>query len=231
MSEFNLDGFIRPLKDLVFGDVKTPDEYRKFVYNSYFDCLDTSLCPEWLAGLDGEQLALVLDKLFTSQFYIDPASTTYHGSFKSGLVLHSLAVAYYLIKLVYQSELRTSPLYSMVNLFTVGMVHDLCKVGTFESYFSNKKDDATGLWHKVPGIRHKEDVLTFGHGVESLKRWHEATGVVHFNDELEAAVRWHMGMYDITPTETYAFNTALKRYPLVLLTCTADLQAAFWRGV
>lgn len=85
-----------------------------------------------LALLQIKDLISWLDK---SGFFIAPASTNYHGNYQGGLIEHSWLVYDLLVKK--QEYLGTT--YTLENLITVGLLHDVCKLGMYEE----DHDDAT----------------------------------------------------------------------------------------
>ena len=99
------------------------------------------------------------------EFFTSPATTKYHSAFKGGLALHSLQVYRNIIDLVsvfatkeipnpdyvplvernpeleyleVEPTIRV-PKYDPDSLIILGLLHDVCKSGMYESYYKNKK--------------------------------------------------------------------------------------------
>lgn len=182
-----------------------------------------SLIPLYSDMLGEEEQAL-LYALSHQSFFTDPASGRYHGSWKGGLAQHSLRVLHHVLRL-YPLFCLTTDKRSMV-LGT--LLHDLCKLGSYEIQMRNVKDD-TGVWIKQPFFANKPDLVTVGHGAESCRRI-EKLGI-ELTEGWYMAVRWHMGAYDATDTDKYGMMAAMKKYPEVLLLQTADLMAGIEENI
>lgn len=142
--------------------------------------------------------------VFDSDFLTAPASTKYHGACEGGLYMHSVAVADTLVdftkKLGLQWQKERSP-------YIVGMFHDLCKV---DQYTQTEN-----------GYEHDEDTLLKGHGEKSIMLLSQ---FMTLTEEEIMCIRYHMGAYE---TENWKqFGLAIKKYPNVLFTHTADMYAS-----
>lgn len=139
-------------------------------------------------------------------FFDAPASVKHHGNYDGGLFDHSLCVTECLVNLTEKLGLewrdKRSP-------YIVGMFHDLCKVRNYE-----KKED--GSWGYV-----NEHVLP-GHGEKSVIM---LQFLKHLTEEEMLCIRWHMGAFDDSKNWQY-FTNAVNRYPNVLWTHAADMEAA-----
>lgn len=153
---------------------------------------------------------------FKKEFPVDaflkaPASTKYHGSYEGGLFDHSAetleALAELTNKLGLVWERSESP-------FIIGLFHDICKIDSYRL-----KEDGT--------YEHTDDCLIDGHGSKSviyLQRYIDLT------DEEISCIRWHMGAFDDKENWDY-YSKAIKQYPNVLYTHTADVIASKIIGV
>lgn len=142
--------------------------------------------------------------VFDNDFLTAPASTKYHGACEGGLYMHSVAVADTLVdftkKLGLQWQKERSP-------YIVGMFHDLCKV---DQYTQTEN-----------GYEHDEDTLLKGHGEKSIMLLSQ---FMTLTEEEIMCIRYHMGAYE---TENWKqFDLAIKKYPNVLFTHTADMYAS-----
>lgn len=156
----------------------------------------------------------MLDKQFiTQEFYhwliengfkSAPASTKYHGAYKDGLYDHSCAVTYRLLdfeKLHWQLE--RSP-------YIIGMFHDLCKIDAYK-----EKLDDTG------GYERNDKQMIKGHGDKSVMLLSQ---FMRLTEEEMLCIRYHMGAY--IKEDWDGFDLAIKKYPNVLFTHTADMLAS-----
>lgn len=146
-------------------------------------------------------------------FFTAPASAKYHSNCPGGLFDHSLAVMNSLVDMTFKLGLKwendRSP-------YLVGLFHDLCKCGQYK-----KKYDEIG-YEKVA------DLIIPGHGDRSvilLQKYVELT------DEEIACIRWHMGAYETDTRLWKNYGAAVRKYPNVLFTHTADMYADKVLGV
>lgn len=161
-------------------------------------------CIQWLRNTD---------------FYNAPASTRFHESEPGGLIKHTLKV----LNQVYQ--LLTIPAFSNVKLYEaviVALAHDWCKIGVYESYMKNVKDETTGVWNKVPAYKRKDADIPFGHGVASM---YIAQKFFHLNMQQALAIRWHMGRWYVADSDINELQHSNETYPLVHLIQFADQLA------
>ena len=159
------------------------------------------------------------DWLTKSGFYTGPASTKYHEAYEGGLCEHSIRVVENIIQLHRLPQFESVELESAV---LVALVHDWCKIGLYESYLKNVKDD-NGNWVKETAFKLSDNLTSaFGHGVSSMYlagKW--------FNlSEAEAlAIRWHMGSWRVVDSEFNELQYANENYPLVHMLQFADQLA------
>lgn len=121
----------------------------------------------------GEQQIYELLKSMDT-FFIDAGSSKFHHSFKGGLANHSLGV--------YFNFLRLCAAYNIDDknfAFRVSMLHDLCKVGTYDITL-------TGEYEKR---EFREPVL--GHGDSSV--FIALNNGIKLNNEEICCIKWHMG--------------------------------------
>lgn len=151
-----------------------------------------------------------VEKLDKLGFFTAPSSAKYHGAYEGGLFDHSYWVAEQLLNytkqlgLIWQDD--RSP-------YIVGMFHDICKCGQYEKD-GDKYTYVSPLW--IPG-----------HGERSVI---ELQRLIRLNDEEIACIRWHMGAFD--DKELWkSYTLAVKLYPNVLYTHTADMHAAHIMGI
>lgn len=168
-----------------------------------------------------DRIKKCLEWLRTTDMYTCPASTQYHDSKPGGLVYHTLKVVERIIQLA-QSDTFSSVV-ALEDAVLVALVHDWCKLGLYESYTRNVKNEQTGQWEKVPAYKYKEDrAFCLGHGVSSM---YLAMKFFHLTMEECAAIRFHMGRWNCTDSEVNELQQANRLYPLVHLLQFADQLA------
>lgn len=150
------------------------------------------------------------DTLLASDFFQAPASTKYHGAYVGGLFDHSLNVANYLCYLT--GAQLTEPWMRPESPLLVGIFHDACKIG---KYAVNSTKD--GFTYSPD----KEYPIYGGHGAESLIRVQQW---IQLTEEEALCIRYHMGAYEHDDWD--AFDMAIRKYPNVLWTHTADMTAS-----
>lgn len=150
--------------------------------------------------------------LVDNGFFTAPASTKYHGAYAGGLFDHSFKVTQRLVWMTEKLGLRwdfpDSPI-------IVGMFHDLCKIDRYEQ----DPTDETKYTYKT-------GLLYDGHGMRSAVL---LAGHIRLSEEEVACIVYHMGAYEKDMWEGY--DTAIRKFPNVLYTHTADMIASKIDGV
>ena len=187
------------------GNVETNKElFKSIVYNNIHR-----------EGIDD-----LMDWLETTDFYVAPASTRFHGTNPGDLVAHSLEV-YSRLKMKQTTE--SDETIALVSLF-----HDLCKANFYEVSLRNTKDE-NGKWIQVPFYTcRQDDPIPLGHGEKSMfiLMQHMKLSV-----EEASAIRWHMGGFVVEPQyEKPSLNSAMRQFKLVILLNQADTEASFLSG-
>ncbi|MBR6045305.1 MAG: HD domain-containing protein [Ruminococcus sp.] len=157
-----------------------------------------------------------------SDFFAAPASTKYHSAYEGGLCEHSINV-YECLKAYCERE-RVKDTYGLnvsdESIAIVGLLHDLCKINTYETSFRNAKNDQ-GAWEKVPYFSFNDN-LPYGHGEKSV---YIISGFMRLTREEAFAIRWHMGFSGEENKNT--IGKALEMFPLALAVNIADMEATF----
>ena len=149
------------------------------------------------AGIDE-----LMSWLESTDFFVAPASTRYHGAFEGGLVMHSLNVYSQLKKLCafYNCEA------SEESIAIAALFHDLCKVGFYKTCLKWRKD-ANDKWEQYPTWIHEEDFAYGGHGSKSVFL---VMNFMPLTPDEASAINCHMGQFDATtysnPSEVYSRN-------------------------
>jgi hypothetical protein len=163
------------------------------------------------------KLGVCLNWLHSTDFYTSPASSIYHGSKPSGLVEHCLDVVFQIRDLYYLPKFSNVKLHDAI---LVALVHDWCKIGRYEQYIKNVKNDSTGQWEQIPAYRYnKEAQFPFGHGEGSMFM---AQKLLHLSTEQALAIRWHMGAWRVHESDMNDLQYSNENYPLVHMLQFAD---------
>lgn len=192
--------------------------YEKFLTGTILAkrCEHTKRCPDIV---DEKYVERVLDWIRNTDFYTAPSSTIYHDSYVSGLLFHTLTVLqniYELLKLNKFKDVR------VVEATCIALVHDWCKIGLYTPYKRNVKNEETGQWEQVDSFRRNTPAIPMGHGVESVFK---AIKVFRLSEAEFAAIRWHMGAWNVAHSELNDLQAANEKYPLVHLLQFADQLA------
>lgn len=163
----------------------------------------------------------IIKWLKASDFYTAPASTRFHESCPSGLLYHTLKVVYHIRELTQLEPFHNVDLHEAM---FVALVHDWCKIGLYEPYQRNVKNEQTGQWESVTAYRFREQKEPFGFGHGTTSMW-LVSQFVRLNLQESLAIRWHMGEYNVADNEMNDLHAANERYPLVFLLQFADRLA------
>ncbi len=158
----------------------------------------------------------------SSDFFVAPASTRFHGSYEGGLLEHSLNVYDCLVDYLNREKVKNEfgLNYSDETIAIVSLLHDLCKVNIYKPGFRNVKGE-DGIWRQVPNYTF-EDMLPYGHGEKSV---YIISGFMRLSREEAFAIRYHMG-FSGEENKTTVGN-ALDMFPLALAVNIADMEASF----
>lgn len=157
-----------------------------------------------------------LEWLKKTDYLTSPASTKYHAAYPGGLFDHSVNVAYSLLGLTRAHT--TEPWSNPYSPIIIGLLHDTTKIGSYSRnpFWSTAEWDVSSFYVKDP------EYISFGvHGLDSVIKLQK---VMELSQEEAACIRFHMGAYE---TESWgAFDQAIRVYPNVLWTHTADMVAS-----
>lgn len=157
--------------------------------------------------------------LETTDFYVAPGSTKFHGAQAGGLCAHSITVAKRLVEV---ANLYAPGKYSMDVLMTVALFHDVCKISTYQVEMRNRKN-SVGAWEQVPFYQFapKESVGGDNHGSLSCQRITEHG--IRLTQEEYGAVNNHMGVTN--PANANGVWQCYEMYTLSWLLHVADEAA------
>jgi len=143
-----------------------------------------------LSSVDDIRNSKLIDDLDRLGYFTSPASKNKHLNIKGGLALHSYNVYLVLKDMNERYNLELSDRFIIV----VGLLHDICKVGTYkDNILKNGK-----VSEKVPYI--VEDLFPIGHGEKSvimLNYYFQLT------DEEMMAIRYHLGSFTFSSLEQW----------------------------
>lgn len=149
-----------------------------------------------------------------TDFYDAPASTKYHEAYKHGLLIHTLHVYNNICDLWKLDKFHDVDIYSAS---LIALVHDLCKIGLYEVYQKNVKED--GTWKQVDAYRRNSPSYPLGHGETSMFL---ADRFCKLTPEEATAIRWHMGKWYTHDALDNDLQTANETFPLVHMLQFAD---------
>jgi hypothetical protein len=183
-----------------------------------------------------KEIESLVTYLESSDFFMAPASTKYHGAYPGGLAEHSIHVWYLLQHKngYYRLDLSTD------NIAIVALLHDVCKINFYgreiknvlkgkKKIMKNKKVD--GVWKEVEeeinDWQEEEAIVVndqnpLGHGEKSVIT---LLRFIQLTDLEISMIRWHMGGY--VPKDEYRdLSNAVDMYPAIIALHTADLESA-----
>ena len=158
----------------------------------------------------------------SSDFFIAPASTRYHGAEMGGLCRHSLNVYDALVDIMNRRRMKETYgiHYSDESIAIAALLHDLCKVNFYRVESRNVK--RSGVWEAVPYYT-IDDSLPYGHGEKSV---YIVSGFMKLTRDEAFAIRYHMGFSGTEDNNTV--GKALEMFPLAFGLCVADMEAAYF---
>lgn len=166
-----------------------------------------------------DSIESMLNWLRQTDFYNAPASTVYHDAYPFGLLYHSLKVYDNIV------ELKKLSKFNSVNIASAALValtHDWCKIGLYKSFKKNVKNEETNKWEQVTAYTREQTGVPLGHGTSSMYLINKC---INLTVEEALAIRWHMGMYNVSNPESFELENANESFPLVRMLQFADQLA------
>lgn len=151
----------------------------------------------------------LIEELDEMGYFTAPASTKYHGNYEGGLFDHSYLMARCLGLMTDQMGLEW---HDERSPWIVGLFHDLCKC---DAYI--KSMDGTYTYNT--------EQLIPGHAEKSIIVAQQIACMPILNEEEIACIRYHMGAYEGEKVWRN-YDYAIRKYPNVLWTHTADMYAS-----
>jgi len=178
---------------------------------------------EDMKSLKRHGLTSVLNFLYKSDFFTAPASTKYHSNAENGLLVHSYFVR--------ENALKIGNLYNLEHdsLILTAWLHDVCKIGLYETYDKNIKvttETGRNQWIQITEYKITEnEEFPMGHGSKSVLMLLKLG--LEMNDDEVSAILNHAGAFN---TFDYSSTTGLiksfETYPLSLIIHFADLRSS-----
>jgi HD superfamily phosphohydrolase YqeK len=158
--------------------------------------------------------------LIAQGFFMKPAAVKHHSNYTGGLFDHSFKVMQVLVDMTEKFDLEWQ---NPRSPYIVGMFHDLCKI---DAYIDENAEGMVVMGtgspiSKDPKWNYNNDVILKGHGDKSVMLLSQ---FMTLTEEEIMCIRFHMGAYQ---TEDWdAYDKAIRKYPNVLFTHTADMYAS-----
>lgn len=160
----------------------------------------------------------IIDFLYdNTDYFYGPSSTRWHAAYPGGGFDHALNVTQCLVNMTQRMGLKWQ---RPVSPYLVGLLHDVTKCGAYiMKQEMNPNTNEIETWYEYNNERNIESEI---HGEDSLIK---IMKYLHLTDEEQACIRWHMGAYE--GKESWPdFDAAIKKFPNVLFTHTADMYAS-----
>lgn len=164
--------------------------------------------------------------LIAKGFFTAPASKNHHGNYEGALFDHSYEVMHNLLnyteKLKIEWEKPRSP-------WIVGMFHDLCKIDAYIKCENavERLQDGQEVKDGTYQYEYNKNQDLDGHGEKScilLLKWLQLT------DQEIMCIRYHMGAFEGQQAWD-KYSHAVNKWPAVLWTHTADMEASQIKGI
>jgi len=144
------------------------------------------------------------------------------------LLTHSLEVYNQLVGLKSVPKFKCVVDKQWYSAIFAALVHDWCKIGRYEFYWKNVKDERIGEWEQVGAYRYAENsVGRLGHGSQSLVMAMQlcSSKLTALTFEEMATIRWHMDNWDVTKYESEDLYQCNTKIPMVRMVQFADQLA------
>lgn len=165
----------------------------------------------------------LVQSLIKTEFFVAPASSSYHGDFDCGLFAHSIMVLGWL---AYYTDKLNLTWHNPGNMFMSAMYHDLCKVDLYDfDYDKNKFVKRSDLFggHGLKSILYLQKLIN----EHRILYWDKG---IEPDEEVLMCIRWHMGAYD-EESNWGNLSEAIKKYPNILYMHLADMSASKFSNI
>lgn len=168
-------------------------------------------------GIKRDGIDDLMNWLEQSDFYIAPASTRFHGSYKGGLLQHSLNVYHELKRLMTVYPLRVLE----ESVLIASLFHDLCKVNFYGVEKRNRKNDS-GKWESYDAYCVNEKFKYGGHGSKSV---FIIQSFMKLTAEEAVAIQNHMSAF--SGENVGEVGKSFEQFPFAWLVSVADQAATY----
>ena len=171
---------------------------------------------EYLQNLvdEGKLDSSIFEYIVKNGILVCPASTKWHGNYEGGLFDHCKAMYEAFSEMTERLGLKWTRPQSVGN---VSWGHDVCKLDAYVKNTENSSENA---------YKYNPESTFHGHGMKSAVILQQHARLTE--EELYCII-YHMGAYETNQWEAY--EKAIKKYPNVLFTHTADMCASKIVGV
>ena len=197
---------------------KEVEAYRVHIKQLYGESAESKV--EYLEDLVKSRLMStdLLELLMFSDFVLAPASANHHGNYEGGLFEHCVEMYRWLNNATEGLGLTWERKESIGN---IAFGHDLCKCDSYKKVHDSYTGDS-----KTYHYEWNPKSVLHGHGMKSVILLQQHMSLT---EEEMYCILYHMGAYETDQWE--AFDKAIKKYPNVLYTHTADMYASKVEGV
>lgn len=185
-----------------------------------------------LKSSEREGIEDLISFLVRTSFYTDPASAKYHNNFPGGLMDHSIKVCELALQL--NNAFKTNV--SSDSIVITALLHDLSKIGSYEIFSRNKKNEF-GKWYPVREYKNRRQDLTkdstadekllqvaLDHGAKSA---FIASQFIHLSIEETEAIANHMTTWSGSESQSLA-GIAYRNNKMAFLLHVADEYSTFY---
>ena len=190
-----------------------------------------------ISSIDRSGIDKVLEFLEESTFYSDPASCLDFNSYEGGLAEHSHNVFEILER---NSQLHPDLAKFKDSIKIVGLLHDVCKIGTFQKVFKNTpvkgpdgknklKENGRILFMEKESYDYNDgNQLPYPNGVMSttiLKQY------LKLNKLEDLAIHWHQGIFDQPAHRLGLLYKAQKTHKIIFMLYAAKQEAMLYHSI
>ena len=174
---------------------------------------------------EGSDIERLISKLESSDCFLAPASTMYHGAYPGGLVDHSLCVYHNLVSLINSKHLNES--ISMESIIVVSLLHDMDKVNKYTTFKRNvPPSESCPSWTKEDCYKTKDTSDLFMYGNHEQNSEYLVRQFIPLTLEESTAILHHMGGMAFDSAKDN-ISGVYDKYPLALLLHLADMISSY----
>ena len=173
---------------------------------------------KYLTDLKIEGMDNLIKFLCDSDFFVAPAASSHHSNYRGGLCEHSLKVLRNLDIINTQKKLNLSN----KTIIITSLLHDLCKINCYDIEKKFTKVEGCKDWITYYTYSFK-DRWGLGHGEASIFLVQK---YIELSLEEANMIRWHMGAYNMNPSDLRNFDNARNQYKGVTALHLADIMAS-----